>query len=60
MLSVMQQIGCDLQIWFDYKLIFAECFFAFHHDMRYLERGKKGLFASSYLRKMNGGSFTVC
>jgi len=40
MLSVVQQICYDLQIWFDHRLSLAKCFFRFN-STHHLKRGKE-------------------
>jgi len=61
MLSTMQQIGCDLQAWFHYRLRFATCIFfvSSAHGPFEKRKGKEFVYMRSYLRLINGGNFTV-
>jgi len=61
MLSAMQQIGNDPQMWFDDTLSFAKCFFSFRQHRRYFKRKKVAFYLLVELfRLMTGGNFTVC
>jgi len=61
MLSVMQQIGCGLQICFDYRLNFDECFVVSSSAHALFEKRKEEAFHQQrHLRLVNGRNFTVC
>jgi len=62
MLSAMQQVGYDLQIWFDNTLSFAKCFLFVGspaHALSEKKKGKEAFYYQNRLRLMTGGNFAV-
>jgi len=61
MLSTMQQTGCDLQIWFDYRLIFAKrFFFRFISTCAICKEERRRGFLLEKSFTTDGGNFAVC
>jgi len=51
MLSAMQQIGYDLQIWFDYRFSFVKCFLCFIGTSAIWKEERRGFFLAKSFAK---------